>query len=75
MIKNMEVNTKLSLKGCWRLVNAIQNVETPKELRERADVAIEWLKKNEIISNAEFDDLMKTVAYLVRESYSWERGY
>ena len=65
----MKINTTLSLKGCWRMVNAIQNGETPKEIRRRAIIAREWLINNTVISLDEFDELMNTVAYLVRESY------
>lgn len=65
----MKINTKLSLKGCWNMVNAIQNGKTPQEIRERCFVAEEWLTKNENISIEEYDELMMAVAYLRRESY------
>lgn len=65
----MAINKRLSLRGCWRMVNAIQNGDTPKEIRQRAWIAAEWLKANEIIDEDQFDELMDTVAYLVRESY------
>lgn len=71
---NMGINRRLSLRGCWRMVNAIQNGETPKEIRNRAGIASEWLKANEVISIEDFDELMDTVAYLVRESYQMEGG-
>lgn len=70
----MAVNKRLSLRGCWRMVNAIQNGETPKEIRSRAGIASEWLRANEVISIDDFDELMDTVAYLVRESYQMEGG-
>ena len=65
----MAINKRLSLRGCWRMVNAIQNGDTPKEIRQRAGIAAEWLKANEVIDEDQFDELMDTVAYLVRESY------
>ena len=65
----MAINTKLSLTGCWRMVNAIQGGKTPSEIRRRCMIAEEWLKANEIISTDDFDDLMMAVAYIHRESY------
>lgn len=65
----MAINTKLSLNGCWKMVNAIQGGRTPAEIRKRCNIAEEWLNANEIISNEEYDDLMMTVSYLYRESY------
>lgn len=63
------INRKLSLKGCWRMVNAIQNAETPDGIRVRCQVAMEWLQKNDIITNDEYDELADAVAFLMRESY------
>lgn len=63
------INTNLSLKGCWKMVNAIQNGNTPEEIRRRCNVAEEWLKANTVISNEDYDDLMKAVAFLYNESY------
>ena len=65
----MEINKNLSEQGCWRMVNAIQNGKTPAEIRERAHIAEQWLMVNAIITNEVYDELMNTVAYLVRESY------
>lgn len=65
----MAINTKLSLKGCWKMVNAIQNAESSTAIRERCRVAEEWLNANEIISNEEYDDLMIAVSFQYRESY------
>lgn len=65
----MAINVRLSVNGCWRMVNAIQNGRTPQEIRERCGIAEEWLKANEIINNDEYNDLMMTVSYLYRESY------
>lgn len=68
----MAINKRLSLRGCWRMVNAIQNGDTPKEIRQRAWIAAEWLKANEVISIDDFDELMDTVAFWVRASYNPE---
>lgn len=65
----MKVNANLSAKGCWKMVNAIQNGKTPQEIRERCHIAMEWLKANEIISNDEYNDMVMTVSHLYRESY------
>jgi hypothetical protein len=65
----MVINTMLSLNGCWRLVNATQNGKTPQEVRERCAVAEEWLTANKVISMDDYDDLMNTIAYIVRDSY------
>lgn len=63
------INTTLSKKGCWEMVNRIQNGRTPEEIRERCEIATQWLNANEIITNEEYDDLMITVAYLYRGTY------
>lgn len=68
----MAVNKRLSLRGCWRMVNAIQNGETPKEIRRRAEIAEDWLYANEVIDEDELGELLRTVAYLVRESFHME---
>ena len=65
----MTINKNLSVKGCWRMVNAIQNGETPAAIRERCNIAEEWLKANQIISNDQYNDMMMTISYLYRESY------
>lgn len=65
----MQINRTLSSKGCWKMVNAIQNGRTPEDVRTRASIAKQWLNANEIISIDEYDELMDTVAYIVRESY------
>lgn len=64
-----EINKKLSLKGCWNMVNRIQLANTPEQIRERCRIAEEWLTANEVISNEEYNELMKSVTYLNRESY------
>ena len=65
----MAINKNLSVDGCWRMVNAIQNGKTPHEIRERCRIAEEWLKANEVIDNDQYNDMMMTVAYLHRESH------
>lgn len=65
----MKVNRQLSVKGCWNMVNAIQGGRTPQEIRERCNIAEEWLTQNEVISNDQYDELMMAVAFLYRESY------
>ena len=66
----MRINTGLSVKGCWRMVNAIQNGRTPQEIRERCRIAEEWLKANKVIDNDQYNDMMMEVSYLHRESYT-----
>lgn len=65
----MTINKNLSLKGCWKMVNAIQNGKTPVEIRERCDIAEKWLVENEVINIDEYNDLMMAVSYLWRESF------
>lgn len=67
----MTINKNLSERGCWKMVNAIQYGRTPKEVRERCNIAEQWLAANEVISNAVYDSLMMTISYLYRESYHW----
>lgn len=66
------INTKLSLSGCWKMVNAIQNGKTPTDIRKRAAIAEEWLRANEVIDYDQYNELMKATAYLYRESYRIE---
>ena len=70
MIKNMPINPNLSIKGCWRLVNAIQNGKTSKEIRERAMIAQDWITANNNIDIDTYNDMMDSIAYLIRESYN-----
>jgi hypothetical protein len=65
----MKINTRLSVAGCWKMINAIQNGKSPEEVRDRCYIAEKWLKANEVIDNDQYDDMMMTVAYLHRESY------
>ncbi len=67
-----KINEKLSLAGCWKMVNAIQNGKTPDEIRERCEIAKEWLNANQVISVEDWDSLTGAVAYLYRESYHME---
>lgn len=62
MVKNIPVNTKLSVKGCWKMVNSVNTLQ-------RAKVAELWLKKNEVISNDEYNDLMMALSWLTRDMY------
>jgi len=62
MIKNLAINRNLSVKSCWKMVNAVNTLE-------KASIAENWLKNNDIISNEEYDDLMNALSYLVRELY------
>ena len=68
----MKINTMLSEKRCWDMVNRIQLAKTPAEIRERCKIAEEWLTKNEVIDNDQYDDMMRAVAYMCRESYHQE---
>ena len=65
----MTVNTKLSVRGCWRLVSAIQNGKTPEEIRRRCEIAEEWLTDNEILTDSQYEALMATVGFLFNESW------
>lgn len=65
----MEINKNLSLKKCWKMVNAIQNGRTPREILDRCRTAEAWLEANEVIEISDYDELMETVAYLSREAY------
>ena len=65
----MKINKKVSVAGCWKMVNGIQKASTPEGIRERCRIAEEWLKANEVITNEEYDDLMMAVAFQYRESY------
>lgn len=63
------INRQLSLKGCWKMVNAIQNGDSPEEIRGRCAIAQKWLNANDVISNDEYDELMMAVTLQHRESY------
>lgn len=62
MIRNIPINPKLSLKGCWAMVNRVDNFE-------KLNVAYNWLRANEVITNEEYNDLMMTLSYISRELY------
>ncbi len=66
------INTRLSLKRCWDMVNRIQLATTPSAVRERCRIAEQWLKKNEVISNEEYNELMRAVSWESVDSYTWE---
>lgn len=65
----MQDSTTMTLEECWTMVNGIQDGKTPQDVRARCAEVRECLAKNENISNKEYDDLMRTAAYLCRESY------
>lgn len=62
MIRNIQVNPKLSLKGCWAMVNRVNTLE-------KLHIAKQWLKVNELITNDEYNDLMMALSYISRELY------
>ena len=68
----MTINNHLSLKGCWRMVNAIQKADTPEEIRRRCNIAADWLLHNDEITNDQYNDLMLAVTFFNRESYKKE---
>lgn len=68
-MKSIDINRTLSAGGCWKMVNRIQLGGTRAEIRKRADVAMQWLDANEVITADEYNDLMMTVSYLVRETF------
>lgn len=63
------INKNLSLSGCWRMVNAIQNGKTRGEIIERCSIAEAWLTANMVINNSQYDELMRAVSYIYREAY------
>lgn len=65
----MKINTRLSVEGCWKMVNAIQNGNTPQEIRERCRIAAKWLEENENLDYDQYNEMMMAVTYLHRESY------
>lgn len=67
------INTKLSLRKCWDMVNRIQLANSPEQMRERCRIAEDWLTKNEVISVEEYNDLMRAVSQLCAESYHMGR--
>ena len=56
----MEINKKLPAKRCWEMVNRVSSLE-------EAAIAEAWLAANEVITNAEYNDLMMALSYLTRE--------
>lgn len=62
MIRNIAINPKLSLKGCWEMVNRVNALE-------KLHIAEQWLKANEVITNEEYNDLMMALSYISRELY------
>lgn len=68
VIRNIPVNPKLSVKGCWKMVNSVDSLV-------KARIAEQWLKQNEVIENLEYNDLMMALSYLTRELYRAERQW
>lgn len=62
----MIINTRLTAKQCWEMVNRIQEGRTPEEIRRRCDIAEAWINANETVSVDEWDELMDAVANLYR---------
>ena len=58
--RNIPVNRNLSVRGCWRMVNAVNSLEKVK-------VAQQWLDNNDVISIDEYDALMRSLSYISRE--------
>ena len=50
----MEVNTKLSAENCRKMVDRVDSIE-------RAEIAEEWLKKNEVLTESEREGLMTSL--------------
>lgn len=52
----------------WGFVNRIE-VDSPSETRKRAEQVIKVLDKCEYLNIDTYNDMMDTIAYMVRESY------
>ena len=63
----MKINTKLSYEGCWKMVNAISNGKDSDDIRNRCLIAERWLKANTVITNEDYDELMRAVSFIYRE--------
>ena len=57
----------------WKIVNDIQTAQSPKEIRMRCNEAEKLIRADDSIDNGKFDELMRTIAYLYRESYDMEK--
>ncbi len=66
-IRNIPINPRLSLQRCWDMVNRVETVR-------QGAVAEAWLTANEVITNEEYDELMRALTYLIREAYRIESG-
>lgn len=67
MIKNIPVNKKLSLNGCWKMVHKVNSLE-------KAQIAMNWLRENTVITNEEYNDLMMELSYIVRTLHRESRS-
>ena len=60
---------KYTVNQLWDFVNRIE-VEDTKLTRDRAQSAIKVLDKVDYLDIGTYDDMMDTIAYIVRESYN-----
>ncbi len=56
----------MTINKLWNLANGVETLEDAKN-------AIDEIKSADFLSNAEFDELMETVAYLEREIHTSKR--
>ena len=68
-ITEKPVNPNLSLTLCWIMVNRIQQGDSPENTIERFNIAKKWLDANKVISNEDYDELMRAATYLLRDAY------
>lgn len=54
------------------IINNIQAANTPAEMRRLCIQAEKLVRADETLTNSEFDTLMMDIAFLYRESYSFE---
>lgn len=66
------INVNLSVSGCWKMVNRIQLGRTRAEILERCKIAEKWLRENKVLTNEQWNDLMRAVTQLYREAYKME---
>ena len=59
---------KHSINQLWDFINRIE-VDDPKATRARAAQAIEVLDKCKYLDIDTYDNMMDSIAYIVRESY------
>ena len=59
---------KYSINQLWDFINRIE-VDDPTATRARAEQAIEVLDKCKYLDIDTYDNMMDSIAYIVRESY------